>query len=291
MPKVLLCDGHNLAFRAFYGIRELSKSDGFPTNMIHGWLRTIWKLEDDFKDSEICFFFDKGGCHKREAILPQYKANRGLPPEGFLEQLVWVKELTEALGHFWYEVDGLEADDLIASAVRIKKAEGNEIIIVSSDKDLAQLVDFEVTQLLPPPTANPKLGWRLLDESGVKEKFGVNPKQIIDFLSIVGDQSDNIPGLRGVGPKTAVKWILEFDSLEGLISNAGRLNPKRFCSVVYENQELLTKNRQLIRLENDIEFEITSPKKIDPIKLKQILLDLEVKKSWEEAQKRYFNFS
>ena len=83
MSKSLLCDGHNLAFRAFYGIRELSRSDGFPTNMVHGWLRSFWRLEDDWKPDEIWIFFDKGGSRRREEILPSYKANRGLPPEGF----------------------------------------------------------------------------------------------------------------------------------------------------------------------------------------------------------------
>ena len=99
MSKILFCDGHNLAFRAFYGIRELNRSDGFPTNMIHGWLRTMWRLEDEFSPNEMHIFFDRGGCHRREKILPAYKANRGLPPDGFNEQLRWVKKLTNALGH------------------------------------------------------------------------------------------------------------------------------------------------------------------------------------------------
>ena len=87
MKKIFLCDGHNLAFRAFYGIRELSRSDGFPTNMIHGWVRSFWRLEDDFSPDEIWVFFDLGGCTVREKILPEYKANRGSPPKAFSEQL------------------------------------------------------------------------------------------------------------------------------------------------------------------------------------------------------------
>ena len=114
-------------------------------------------------------FFDKGGCPSREALLPEYKANRGAPPEGFCEQLSWVKRLTEALGYFWHEEEGMEADDLIASAVRRKSSRSQEILIVSSDKDLAQLVDENVRQLLPPPTANPKLGWRVLDVRGSRK--------------------------------------------------------------------------------------------------------------------------
>ena len=117
MSKTFLCDGHNLAFRAFYGIRELSRSDGFPTNMIHGWLRSFWRLEDDFKPDQIWVFFDLGGCHKREKILPEYKANRGVPPDRFTVQLEWVKKLTLSMGYGFGEEEGREADDLIAAKV------------------------------------------------------------------------------------------------------------------------------------------------------------------------------
>ena len=287
MAKTLLCDGHNLAFRAFYGIRDLSRSDGFPTNMVHGWLRSFWRLEDDWSPNEIWIFFDKGGSRRREQILPSYKANRGLPPEGFSEQLEWVKRLTTALGFGWAEQEGLEADDLIASAVT-KRADGSdELLIVSSDKDLSQLVSPKTKQLLPPPTANPKLGWRLLDEAAVCDKFGVPPSGILDYLSIIGDQSDNIPGLMGVGPKTAQKWMEEHGNLENLIENAGRLTPKRFCSLVYEKRSDLMRNRDLIRLESDIEFDMTSCPQVDLNDLKEILLELEMNKSWEQAQVRY----
>ena len=287
MAKILLCDGHNLAFRAFYGIRDLSRADGFPTNMVHGWLRSFWRLEDDCSPDQIWVFFDKGGSRRREDILPTYKANRGLPPDGFSEQLAWVKRLTTALGHGWREQEGLEADDLIASAVRQLSEDGTDLLIVSSDKDLSQLVGPKVKQLLPPPTANPKMGWRLLDESAVKEKFGVSPAGILDYLSISGDQSDNIPGLPGVGPKTALKWMNEHGDLEGIIENAGRLAPKRFCSLVYEKREDLLRNRELIRLESDLEVDMTDCPPVNLSELKEILLELEMKKSWEEASRRY----
>ncbi len=287
MAKILLCDGHNLAFRAFYGIRDLSRADGFPTNMVHGWLRSFWRLEDDCSPDQIWVFFDKGGSRRREDILPTYKANRGLPPDGFSEQLAWVKRLTTALGHGWREQEGLEADDLIASAVRQLSEDEADLLIVSSDKDLSQLVGPKVKQLLPPPTANPKMGWRLLDESAVKEKFGVSPAGILDYLSIIGDQSDNIPGLPGVGPKTALKWMNEHGDLEGIIENAGRLAPKRFCSLVYEKREDLLRNRELIRLESDLEVDMTDCPPVNLSELKEILLELEMKKSWEEASRRY----
>ena len=287
MKKIFLCDGHNLAFRAFYGIRELSRSDGFPTNMIHGWVRSFWRLEDDFSPDEIWVFFDKGGCPQRENILPEYKANRGSPPEGFPEQLEYVKQLTGAMGYGWAEKEGLEADDLIATKTKQLQGEGTEITIVSSDKDLAQLVSPGVRQLLPPPTANPRIGWRMLDEQGVNEKFGVSPVSILDYLAIIGDQSDNIPGLSGVGPKTAVKWIQQFGDMENLITNAGRLTPKRFCSVVYERREDLRRNLELIRLISDAEYSETAPGPVVMNKLEEIFAVMEMSKSWEEAQKRY----
>ena len=133
--------------------------------------------------------------------MPEYKANRGNPPEGFSEQLEYVKQLTGSMGYGWAQKEGLEADDLIATKVKELNGSDCEITIVSSDKDLAQLVSPNVKQLLPPPTANPRLGWRMLDEVGVTDKFGVSPKAILDYLAIIGDQSDNIPGLSGVGPK------------------------------------------------------------------------------------------
>ena len=287
MKKIFLCDGHNLAFRAFYGIRELSRSDGFPTNMIHGWVRSFWRLEDDFSPDEIWVFFDRGGCPQRESILPEYKANRGSPPEGFSEQLEYVKQLTGAMGYGWAEKEGLEADDLIATKTKELKGGGTEVTIVSSDKDLAQLVSPGVRQLLPPPTANPRIGWRMLDEEGVNEKFGVSPTSILDYLAIIGDQSDNIPGLSGVGPKTAVKWIQQYGDMENLIANAGRLTPKRFCSVVYERREDLRRNLELIRLISDAEHSETVPGPVAMNKLEEIFTAMEMSKSWEEAQKRY----
>lgn len=286
MSKTFLCDGHNLAFRAFYGIKELSRSDGFPTNMIHGWLRSFWRLEDDFKPDQIWVFFDLGGCHKREKILPEYKANRGVPPDGFTEQLEWVKKLTLSMGYGFGEEEGREADDLIAAKVGELSGD-SELVIVSADKDLGQLVKPGVSQLLPPPTANPRIGWRLLDEKGVEEKFGIPPRLLLDYLSIIGDQSDNITGLNGVGPKTAVKWLNEWGSLDEIIANAGRISPKRFGSVIYENRDLLNRNRELIKLDDTIHDGGIAPGEPNVDEINQILDAMEMTKSLDEVRKRY----
>ena len=286
MSKTFLCDGHNLAFRAFYGIRELSRSDGFPTNMIHGWLRSFWRLEDDFKPDQIWVFFDLGGCHKREKILPEYKGNRGVPPDGFTVQLEWVKKLTLSMGYGFGEEEGREADDLIAAKVGELSGD-SELVIVSADKDLGQLVKPGVSQLLPPPTANPRIGWRLLDEKGVEEKFGIPPRLLLDYLSIIGDQSDNITGLNGVGPKTAVKWLNAWGSLDEIIANAGRISPKRFGSIIYENRDLLNRNRELIKLDDTIHNGGIAPREPNVDGINQILYAMEMTKSLDEVRKRY----
>lgn len=286
MSKIFLCDGHNLAFRAFYGIKELRRTDGFPTNMIHGWLRTFWKIEDEFSPDQIWVFFDLGGCEKREQILPEYKANRGAPPEGFVEQLEWVKQLTSSMGYGLGEEEGREADDLIAAKVGELSGD-SELVIVSADKDLGQLVKPGVSQLLPPPTANPRIGWRLLDEKGVEEKFGIPPRLLLDYLSIIGDQSDNITGLNGVGPKTAVKWLNAWGSLDEIIANAGRISPKRFGSVIYENRDLLNRNRELIKLDDTIHDGGIVPGEPNVDEINQILDAMEMAKSLDEVRKRY----
>ena len=132
------------------------------------------------------------------------------------------------MGYGGLEVDGVEADDLIGSAALQLAAAGHRVGIVSADKDLAQLIRPGVTQWLPPPTANPKLGWRELDEDGVAIKFGVTPAQIPDLLALVGDTSDNIPGIPGVGLKTAAKWLVQYGSLQGILDYCGEIQPKRF---------------------------------------------------------------
>ena len=287
MAKTLLIDGHNFAYRAFYGITELSRSDGFPTNAIHGWLRVCWRLEDEEKPDAIIVFFDCGGDDEREELLPEYKANRSKCPDDLSLQLPWMKKLVVACGYGMDERPGVEADDLIAAAAKALVERGDEALIASSDKDLAQCIRLGVTQILPPPTANPRIGWRLLDEAGVEAKFGVRPDQVADYLALVGDTSDNIPGLAGVGPKTATKWLQSHGDMEGVIDNAGRLAPKRFCSLVYENQEKLRRNLKLTTLRENLEVSIDAPPPANLAALREILEKMEMKKSIEEALRRY----
>jgi DNA polymerase-1 len=287
MAKWLLIDGFNLAYRCFFAIPELTRADGFPTNALHGWVKSLWKLEDQEKPDGSLVFFDLGGAQDRLALHPDYKAQREEMPEALVKQLPYLKRLTRAMGYIGVEQDGVESDDLLASeAVALARA-GHDVLIVSSDKDFTQIVDGKIKILLPPPSANPKLGWRLLDAAGVAEKFGVPPAKIADYLALVGDASDNIPGLTGVGPKTASKWLQEFGSLEGILAHADELKPERFREPARAAAETLRRNLKLTML--NLALPTFSAQKAAPqaVEILQLLEELEMKGSLAEARLRY----
>ena len=168
MAKWLLVDGFNLAYRCFHALPELTRADGFPTGALHGWVKSLWKLIDLEKPDSTLVFFDLGESEDRIALHPEYKAQRKPMPDALRQQIDPIKALTRAMGLAGIEVAGVESDDLLASeAVKLARA-GDDIVIVSSDKDFAQIVDERVKIMLPPPSANPKLGWRRLDAAGVQ---------------------------------------------------------------------------------------------------------------------------
>jgi DNA polymerase I len=181
----------------------------------------------------------------------------------------------------------VESDDLLASHARMLAGAGHDVLIVSADKDFAQCVDERIKILLPPPTANPKLGWRLLDTAGVVEKFGVSPPQIAEYLALIGDVSDNIPGIDGVGPKTAAKWFTEFKTLEGIIAAAANLKPDRFRELIAQGAERLRMNLVLTTLHPQAALPHVAPAPPQTDKLFELLQGLEMKSSLAEAQKRY----
>jgi DNA polymerase-1 len=277
--KIALVDGFNLAFRAFYGMPDLTREDGFPTGAIHGWVRTMWWIEDNVKADKVYVFFDLGGASRQLAIREDYKANRGEAPEELSQQIPVIKDWTRAAGYAGVEENGIEADDLIAAYSRKLATDGYDVLIISADKDLAQLVTDKVRQMVPPPTANPRLGWRELDPAAVVEKFGVRPDQIADYLALIGDTSDNIPGLRGVGPKTASKWLVQYGTLEEVIGHCGELNPKRFQNLVYEEADNLRLNLQMTQLDHTLTVDETAHAEPDSEKAVAILREMEMGKT------------
>ncbi|MCX6955119.1 MAG: 5'-3' exonuclease [Verrucomicrobia bacterium] len=287
MSKWLLVDGFNLIYRCYFALPELTRADGFPTGALHGWVKSLWKLADQEKPEATLVFFDLGGSQDRLLLHPEYKAQREEMPDALRQQIEPVKLLTRAMGLVGIEQHGVESDDLLAAqAVALAKA-GHEVIIVSSDKDFAQIVGPQIKMMLPPPAANPKLGWRLLDAPGVVEKFGVPPEQIADYLALVGDTSDNIPGIDGVGPKTATKWLAEWKNLEGVIAHAAELKPDRFREAVAAGADRLRVNLKLTTLNlalPTVAAEKTAPQVAELLRL---LASYEMRSTLAEAEKRY----
>ncbi|MDF3056058.1 MAG: 5-3 exonuclease [Rariglobus sp.] len=287
MAKWLLIDGFNLAYRCFHAVPELTRADGFPTNALHGWVKSLWKLADQEKPDGTLVFFDLGGSQDRLLLLPEYKAQREEMPEALCKQIEPIKALTRAMGFVGIETDGVESDDLLASQAVALAAQGHEVLIVSSDKDFAQIVNNRIKILLPPPSANPKLGWRFRDEAGVLEKFGVPPAQIADYLALVGDTSDNIPGISGVGPKTAVKWLQQYHNIEGVIAHAAELTPERFREAVRDRAEDLRRNLKLTTLNLSLPTVAAEAPRIMAEELFALLEGWEMKSSLNEARGRY----
>jgi len=287
MSLWLLLDGNNLAYRAFYGMPDLARSDHFPTGALHGWLRTLWMLQDQEKPARLVVFFDLGASTRHEALLADYKAQRKEMPPPLFQQLEPIKRLTRALGFPVIERAGVEADDLLASAATQLAAKGHEVFIVSADKDFGQLVHDGLKQLVPPPTANPKLGWKRLDAAGVKEKFGVKPALIPALLALTGDTSDNIPGLDGVGYKTAAKWLDEFGDLDTLLRRWDWVKPDRFRPQLRDAGPLLKRNLELVTLQKELDPGALEAPAADPAALFAFLEEMEMKRSLEEAKRRF----
>jgi len=255
----LLVDGFNLVFRSHFAMERSNlrrQSDQFPTGALHGWIKSLQDLRDAEKPDRCVVFFDLGGSDRHLAVLPEYKAQRDDTPPDIVLQLPEIKKLTALLGFAVVQERGVEADDLVATAVHRLSAAGDECIIVSADKDFGQCVGGKVLQLAPPPTANPALGWRRLDAAGVEEKFGVPPALIADYLALVGDTSDNIPGLKGVGPKTAVKWLQQYGGLDGVLAAVETIEPARFREQIKAEAERIRSNLSLVRFKTDFPLEL-----------------------------------
>jgi DNA polymerase-1 len=275
----LLIDGFNLVFRSHFAMERSNlrrQSDQFPTGALHAWMKTLLDLRENEKPDRCVVFFDLGGSERHLAVLPDYKAQRDETPEDIVLQLPEIKKLTALLGFQVVEQRGVEADDLIATAVRRLGEAGHQSIIVSADKDFGQCVGGPVMQLAPPPTANPAMGWRRLDAQGVTEKFGVPPALIPAYLALVGDTSDNIPGLKGVGPKTAVKWLTEYGSLEGVLGATDSLQPERFREQVKAEADRIRSNLQLVTFRTDYAFAWDEPPQEQPEAVAEFLTQMEM---------------
>ena len=214
-PRMLLVDGSSYLYRAFHAMPDLRSPEGLPTGAVHGMVAMMRWLRDRYPAEHAVCVFDAKGPTFRDDWYPDYKVQRAPMPDALREQIAPIHEVVRLLGWPVLEVPGIEADDAIGTLARIAAAAGHQVLISTGDKDLAQLVTPAVTlinTMAKPP--------ELLDVAGVQAKFGVPPERIVDYLTLVGDVVDNVPGVEKVGPKTAVKWLAEHGSLDGVVAAA-----------------------------------------------------------------------
>jgi len=217
-PILLLVDGSSFLYRAYHALPDLRGPEGQPTGAVHGLVAMMKKLREDVGAEHAACVFDAKGPTFRDEWYPEYKAQRAPMPDALREQIAPIHEVVKLLGWPVLEVPGIEADDAIGTLARLGAESGHRVVIATGDKDLAQLVNPDVSlvnTMSKPPER--------LDEAGVLAKFGVAPDRIIDYLSLMGDTVDNVPGVEKVGPKTAAKWIAEYGSLDRIIASADQI--------------------------------------------------------------------
>ncbi|MGF1592346.1 MAG: DNA polymerase I [Kiloniellaceae bacterium] len=244
-----LVDGSGYIFRAYFAIPPRNTSDGTPVNATFGFTNMLVKLLRDSDADAIAVIFDASAKTFRNDIYPQYKAHRPEPPEDLIPQFAAIREATRAFNLPCIELQGYEADDLIATYARQAKAAGAEVTIVSSDKDLMQLVDGGITMLDP-------IKERKIGRDEVVEKFGVQPEKVVDVQALAGDSTDNVPGVPGIGIKTAAQLITEYGDLETLLERAGEIKQVKRREKLIENAELARISKRLVMLEQNVPVEV-----------------------------------
>jgi DNA polymerase I len=249
--KLIIVDISNFIFRAFFAIRPLTAPDGTPVNAVHGVLSMLLKIFKKYNPTHVFIARDTKGGSFRNELYDEYKANRSEPPEDLVPQFALIKELQEKMELPFFEHENYEADDIIGSACVQWKDDFDEIFIASGDKDLMQFVGDNIYML---DTMKDKI----YDAEGVFEKMGVHPNQIVDYLSIVGDASDNIPGMRGIGAKGAAKLLDEHKSLEVCIEHKDEMKGKRLINAFENHLEDALLSKKLVQIVTDIDLERVS---------------------------------
>ncbi len=245
--RCLLIDGHAGAYRAFYAIRRLNSPSGEPTNAIFGFVKAVMRLVERFSPSHLVVVWDGGLAEERTQVLPDYKANRPPMPEALAQQLDGIAEWIRAQGWHSFVRDGVEADDWIAGLAESAAMEGAEVLIATSDKDFMQLVGDRIRLLNP--SAKDGAPW---GREEVVRRTGVAPEQIVDWLSLVGDSSDNIPGVPGVGAKTATALLKQFGNCDALYERLREVPSERIRASLVEAEENVRRNQGLIRLDTGV---------------------------------------
>ncbi|HJQ60151.1 MAG TPA: 5'-3' exonuclease H3TH domain-containing protein, partial [Vineibacter sp.] len=245
LKHLWLIDGSGYIFRAYHALPPMSRPDGTPINAVFGFCRMLTQFLDDPAIDHIAIIHDFGERTFRNEIYPKYKAHRPEPPEALVPQFPLFREANRMFGLPCIEMEGFEADDLIATYARLAVAEGADVTIVSSDKDLMQLVGDKVSMFDP-------IKLRKLGREAVIEKFGVPPEKVVDVQALAGDSTDNVPGVPGIGVKTAAQLITEYGDLDTLLARAGEIKQPKRREALETNAELARVSRQLVHLRDDV---------------------------------------
>lgn len=270
MKKIALIDGYGFVFRAYHSLPPLTRGDGTPVGAVYGFTNMLIKLLASLDVSHVAMVFDAGSKTFRNDMYPEYKANRPPCPEDLKPQFPIVREAAESLNLAILEKSGVEADDIIATLAKQYSAKDYEVLVISSDKDLMQLVDDKVTMY-------DAMKSKMIGIKEVEEKFSVKPDRVLDVLSLMGDASDNVPGVRGIGPKTAAELINEYGDLEAIFQNLDKIKQKKRKEYLENGYDNAILSKKLITLKEDVEIGFTEDdlaiKNIDPEKLINFLND------------------
>ncbi len=283
---ITLIDAYSQIYRGFYALPLLTNSKGQFTNAVLATAKFLLSLERDYPSPYGAVIFDRGRPAHRMILAPEYKAKRPPMPQELQSQLPFIRQWIEAAGWNIVERDGTEADDIIAAiAVNFKE---NPVRIISADKDIAQVIDDRVKMLIP----DRKLGGFVLQgKDEVVARFAVLPSQIVDYLSLIGDSSDNIPGVDGVGPKTAAKLITQFGSLDEMLKKVSEIENGKLREKIIVSSEIIRRNQKIITLDLSIadagwsDINNYLKRKPDCEKLKAIATDLEMKSIMAELDR------
>jgi DNA polymerase-1 len=281
MKTLLLVDGSSYLYRAFHAMPDLRNSQNEPTGAIQGVLNMLRRLHKDYPSDYSACVFDAKGKTFRDDIYPEYKANRASMPDELRAQIEPLHEAIKAMGWPLIMESGVEADDVIGALAKQAEREGVRVIISTGDKDISQLVNEHITVVNTMRDAFRRVD-DVLDIAGVEKKFGIPPRLIIDYLVLIGDTSDNVPGVEKVGPKTAVKWLQEYGSLDNIVANADKIG-----GVVGENLRKalpwLPTARELITIRCDVGIQEhlsdLAPQSMNKAKLAELFERFEFK-SW-----------
>ena len=288
--RLFLLDAYALIFRGYYALikNPIINSKGQDTSAILGFMNSLFDVIRREKPDHLAVCFDKDGSAERTELFPDYKGNRDATPDAIKESVPIIQEIIKAMNIPSVELSGMEADDLIGTLAKQAEKEGYQVFMVTPDKDFAQLVSENIFMYRPARMGNAIETWGIPE---VQKRFGVErPEQVIDYLGMMGDASDNIPGLPGVGDKTAKKFIAEYGSMENLLANTDKLKGKMKERII-ENAEIgiLSKKLATINVNCDVTFneedyELTMP---DGEKVQQIFEDLEFRRLKEQFLKLF----